>query len=326
MAAPTRLRRRRRGALVAVAALVLLAGPAACVPVTPSTAFETWSFEGFDVVSSIPDDPVGLVWLFHGTGGGARFATRVETVDTLNELLARGYGFVATESTERTGDRRWDVVDPSPATNPDLARLARLQQHLIDTTGVTASTPLLGLGMSNGARFVSLWGQEWADAGQPVRSVALYMGRIAAPVTAAGGLTVPAWFVTAENDVTVPPVGVLADYGRAVSAGTPAGLSVAREQPLAAARFLRIPGVDAGTADATFAALVATGAWDAAGTRQVPIDEAIARAASADLPAAARPVANEVANQVALVLAVHQMRGDVKVPVADFFDAHLSPS
>jgi len=323
---PSSTRRRlspgRWSAALAAVALITLTAPA-CGPVTPSVTYSTWRFEGFDVVSYVPDDPRGLVYLFHGTGGSAAFATRVETVDTLNELVGRGYGFVATESTERTGDQRWDVFDGSPDTNPDLARLARLQQHLVDTTAVTPSTPLVGLGMSNGARFASLWGQTGADLGRPVRAVALYMGRIAPPVTQGGGLTVPAVFVTAENDSVSPPGPIVADRDDTAALGTPTELLVAREQPLAAARFLRIPGIDAGEADATFDALVATGAWDATGQRVVPVDEAVTRALTVDLPDAVLPQAAEIGNQCALVLAEHQMRGDVRVPVAAFLDAHL---
>jgi poly(3-hydroxybutyrate) depolymerase len=308
--------------LAAVAALALVAVAPGCDPVTPSVPFEHGSFEGFDVVSYVPDHPRGLVYLFHGSYGSADFATRVETVDTLNELIARGYGFVATESTERTGTKRWDVFDPSLATNPDLARLTRLQAHLVATTPVEAGTPLLGLGMSNGARFVSLWGETWAGAGYPVRAIAMVMGTIAPPVTAAGGLDVPTFFVTAENDVTSPPGPIIADHGATAARGTPTDLIVAREQPLTAARFLRIPGIDAEEATAVVDALVATGAWDAAGQRLVPVDEAVARAEAVTLPPAVRPEAAEIGNQVALVLAVHQMRGDVKVPVAEFFDRH----
>ncbi len=318
--APARLRRAAAALLASAGAAALLA---ACEPVTPAVVYTTWRFEGFDVVSYVPDQPRGLVHLFHGSYGSAAFATRVETVDLLNELTARGYGVVATESTERTGDRRWDVFDPSPATNPDLARLDRLQRHLEETTAVGPATPLLGLGMSNGARFVTLWGQVWADAGRPVRALAVVMGTIAPPVTAAGGLRVPAIFVTAENDVTSPPGPIIADREATAALGTPTDLVVAREQPLTAARFLRIPGIDRDEADATFAALVATGAWGPDGARRVPVDEAVRLAGTAALPDAVAPEANEIANQCALVLAVHQMRGDVKVPVADFFDGQL---
>src|SRR6185295_13444245 len=111
---------------------------------------------GFDVISYVPEHPRGIVYLFHGTGGSARFAAKVETTDVLNRLVARGYGFVSTSSTERTGDWRWNAADPSLATNSDLARLTRLQAHIVATTPVEANTPLVGIGMSNGARFVTL--------------------------------------------------------------------------------------------------------------------------------------------------------------------------
>ncbi|HMG45701.1 MAG TPA: hypothetical protein VK611_30510 [Acidimicrobiales bacterium] len=314
-----------RVAAIGVALALAAMGLVGCsAEVTPHAPVSIWEFEGFEVVSSIPEHPVGLVYVFHGTNGSAQFANRMETVDTLNELTDRGYGFVSTESTERTGDQRWEVFDPSLTTNPDLARLARLQSSLVDTTGVEDTTPLVGIGMSNGARFVSLWGRTWADAGYPVAAIAMYMGRLAPPVVAGGGLDgLPTFFVAAANDFTVPPGGVVADHDTTAASGTPTELVVAQEQPLTSAQFLRIPGIDADEAQATFDAFVATGAWDGAGRRLVPIDQAVVLALGARLPDTVAPVASHVADQVALVLAVHQMRGDVKVPVADFFDSFL---
>ena len=64
-------------------------------------------------------------------------------------------------------------------------------------------------------------------------------------------------------------------------------------------------------------------AWDADGVRQAPIDETVTLASTAQLPPSVAGEASEIANQVALVLAVHQMRGDAKVPLADFFDSRL---
>ena len=64
------------------------------------------------MISYVPEHPRGMVYLFHGTNGSANFAERVETTDVLNRLVARGYGFVSTSSTERTGDKRWNVSDP----------------------------------------------------------------------------------------------------------------------------------------------------------------------------------------------------------------------
>ena len=302
---------------VAVAASALVIN--ACGPVTPSVTFTHSQFEGFDVISYVPAQPTAIAYVFHGSQGSANFAEKVETVDVLNELIGRGYGFVATESTERTGNKRWNVSNPSLQTNPDLARLTRLHQHLIDTTGVGASTPIVGIGMSNGSRFVTLFGQTWSDAGFPVKAIAPYMGRIAAPVEQSGGLTVPSFFVTAENDFTSPPGPIVVNYNDTAAAGTPAELRVAEERNLTNARFLRIPGIDGTEAQEIFDALVDAGIWNAAGERIVTIDEAVAMAANVDLPPSVNPQRAEIVNQCALVLAVHQMRADYKVPMADFF-------
>ena len=303
--------------MVAVAASGLVI--AACGPVAPSVSFTHSQFEGFDVISYVPDQPTAIVYVFHGSQGSANFAEKVETVDVLNELIGRGYGMVATESTERTGDKRWLVDNPSLQTNPDLARLTRLHQHLIDTTGVGASTPIVGIGMSNGSRFVTLFGQTWSDAGYPVKAIAPYMGRIAGPVEQSGGLTVPSFFVTAENDFTSPPGPIIADYNDTHAAGTPAELRVAEERNLTSGRFLRIPGIDGSEAQEIFDALVDTGAWNGAGERIVTMDEAVVRASNAQLPSSVTAQRAEIANQCALVLAVHQMRADYKVPMANFF-------
>ena len=224
----------RRIAVLLLAAAVTTGVLGACGPVTPHATISTSTFEGFDVVSYVPEHPVGLAYVFHGSYGSADFATKVETVDTLNELVDRGYGFIATESTLRTGNKRWNVFDPSLTTNADLARLVRLHDHFVDTTAITAYTPLVGIGMSNGARFVSLWGQEWADAGYPVRAIAMYMGTIAPPVETTGGLSVPTFFVAAANDSTSPPWPIAVDQATTAAQGTPSELIVAAEQPLSA--------------------------------------------------------------------------------------------
>lgn len=112
----------------ALALLMLLAG---CDPVTPAATINSAQFEGFRVYSVIPEDPVGIVYLFHGRGGSANFALKIETLDQTNILLEHGYGWIATESTQRTDEVRWNVLNASITGNPDLARLTRLHAHLI---------------------------------------------------------------------------------------------------------------------------------------------------------------------------------------------------
>lgn len=310
------------GSLVALVAAFGLVG---CQPVTPHAVVQHSTFEGFDVISYVPPNPTGLIYLFHGTGGSADIAEKVESVDVLNQFVDHGYGFVATSSTERTGDKRWNVSDPSLTTNSDLARLTRLQAHLVATTGVDASTPLFGIGMSNGSRFVTLWGQTWADAGYPVRAIWAASGRIAAPVTNAGGLTVPTFFTASANDFTVPADWTVADHAATAAKGTPAELHVSQERTLTALPYLRIPGVDATEANQIVAALQATGVWDGSGARVVPdIEAAVAQAQTAVLPASVRAdgLGNEVADETALVLAVHQFSAEYKLQAWAFFEAH----
>jgi len=306
---------------VFVATIVLTAF--ACQPVSPDETWDSWEFEGFRIVSFVPEDPVGLVYFFHGSGGSAAFVSRIETTEMINELTSRGYGFVATESTLRTGTRRWAVSDPSLVTNPDLARLTRLHAAMITVTDVTATTPILGIGMSNGARMVTLFGQSFADAGYPVAAIAPYAGRVADPVAAAGGLTVPSFFVINVNDQIVDNAAIITNYEDAVANGTPAVLTTKYEEPLRAMRFTRIPAIDESEAQAVRRAFEATGVWDATGDRIVDIEPAIDLLSQVDLPTSVRSERGAIRSQVQALLGLHQFTALYKSPLADFFDDQL---
>lgn len=304
--------------------LALLAAWATGCAITPAVSWQRTTFEGFDVISYVPDRPRGLVYLFHGTNGSASFADRVETTDVLNRLVARGYGFVSTSSTERTGDQRWNAADPSLTTNPDLARLARLQSHLVATTPVAPNTPLAGIGMSNGARFVTLWGQAWKNGGYPVKAIWASHGRTADPFAPKGKLTVPTAFSTSKNDFTVPPGGIIINFSTARDAGTPTELYVSQERNLSAGQYERIPGVDANEAKQVVAALIATGVWNSQGARVEPnVETAAARARSATLPASVAPQAREIDNETAVLLAVHGFTAEYAEQAIAFFSRYV---
>jgi hypothetical protein len=308
-----------------VAATLALAVLGACTPITPSVTYQQSTFEGFPVISHIPEHPIGMIYVFHGSNGSAEMVNRVDSVDVLNHFVAEGYGFVSTSSTERTGDKRWDPSNPSLTTNPDLARLLRLQAHLVATTPLESTTPLAGIGMSNGSRFVTLWGQTWKNAGYPVKVIWASHGRIAEPVTAAGGLTVPTVFSTSDNDFTSPPGPIIVNYASTVQAGTPALIFSTKERALNPLHYLRIPGVDGGEANAIVAALKATGVWDAQGVRIVPnIQVAVAQASAAVLPASilADGLGNDVANETAKTLAVHQFSSEFIGQIVPFFNTY----
>src|SRR4029453_2342823 len=98
--------------------------------------------------------------------------------------------------------------------------------------------------MSNGARFVTLWGQSGRNAGYPVKAIWASHGRTADPYEPRGQLTVPTVFSTSENDFTVATGGVVGSYLRAQNAGTPSELYISKERNLDTAQYQRIPGID----------------------------------------------------------------------------------
>jgi hypothetical protein len=305
---------------VGVAAVALLTGCA----ITPTVQWQRSTFEGFEVISYVPEHPKGMLYLFHGTNGSARFAEKVETTDVINRLVARGYGFVSTSSTERTGDQRWEVASASMTANPDLARLVRLQAHLVATTGLEANTPLVGIGMSNGARMVTLWGQAWKNAGYPVKAIWASHGRTAPPFDGAGQLTVPAVFSTSENDFTVPPGGVIQSFLVAHNAGTPSEIYASHERKLDPVQYERIPGIDPEEGRQIVAAMIATGVWDAQGKRVEPdIQQAAAKAASATLPASVQAQRIEITNETGLLMAVHQFTAEYAEQAIVFFGRYV---
>jgi hypothetical protein len=311
----------RRALALALAVAAPLVSGCAITPVKP---FQHSSFEGFDVISYIPEHPRGLVYLFHGTGGSANFAEKVETTDVLNRLILRGYGFVATSSTERTGDRRWNAADPSLTANPDLARLTRLQAHLVATTGVDATTPLVGIGMSNGARFVTLWGQSWKDAGYPVKAIWASHGRTAEPYSGPGALKVPVVFTTSANDFTAQPGGIAASFIAAHNHGTPSEFYVSQERDLNTAQYERVPGVDPAEAKQIYYSLVASGVWDGNGKRvDSDVVDAATRATMAPLPSSVAPQRNSINDESLLILAVHQFTAEYAEQVISFFNRYV---
>lgn len=292
----------------------------ACKPVVPVVPFTHGQFEGFDTVSYVPAEPRGIVYLFHGAGGSADFADKVESVAVLNWFIDRGYGFMATESTNRS-TKQWSNLDPSLITNPDLARLTRLHASLVATTGVDAGTPIVGIGMSNGSAFVGRWGQSWYDAGYPVAAIWMSNSRVAATVRLNGGLTVPGAFTIGANDSIVDNDEIRADYAATAAAGTPTVLYESLEKKLDKWRFLRVEGVDGNEAQAVFDALVATGAWNAAGGRVVPVAEALERANNVTLPASlTRDQKRQVGDQIALVLAEHRFSSEYVASVGAFVE------
>jgi hypothetical protein len=308
---------RKSLAAVAVAGIV-----AAGCAVVPSYNAANTTFEGFPVVSYVPPNPTGIVFAFHGTGGSADFATKLETVDMLNRLTAAGYGFVSTESTDRN-DKQWDTSSLSLSTNPDLARLSRLQASMIATGTIAKQTPIYAIGVSRGAGFSSVFAQAFENAGYPVAAIAPSHGQIPLSVRANGGLTVPAFFALGANDQLVDNDQVVAQVDDLIARGVPASCVIQPETDLQASRFLRVPGIGTATANAIFSVLVNAGLWNSAGQRLVSISTAQAALPSLTYPANVTTSQKQLLrDQINVVLAVHEYSATYAAQTVAFFDAH----
>ena len=310
---------RTKPSWVALGALAVVAAGCAAVPSHPASDD---TFEGFPVISYVPPDPAGIVFFFHGSGGGAEFATKLETADMLDHLTAAGYGFVSTESTDRT-TKRWDTANLSPSANADLARLDRLYASMRASGTITDRTPIYAVGMSRGAGFASVFAQAFETAGYPVAAIAPSHGQIPSSVRSGGGLTVPGFFTLGANDPVVDNDRVVAQVEDVIAAGVPATYSIEPETALRASRFLRVPGIDGTTADAIFSVLVTAGLWDEAGHRLATI-----ATVQSTLPSLSYPpnVTDEqkrlLRDQINVVLAVHEYSATYGSQTVAFFDAH----
>lgn len=111
----------------------------------------------------LPKSLRGVVFLYHGTGGSARgwLPGSVENFTFVKDLVASSFGVIITESEETTAQKdmnddgfiRWDVAPPLPDASIDYRNLRAILDTMINRGSITASTPLFGVGMSNGGAF-----------------------------------------------------------------------------------------------------------------------------------------------------------------------------
>ena len=150
---------------------------------------------------------------------------------------------------------------------------------------MSASTPLVGIGMSNGARFVTLWGQVWKNGGYPVKAIWASMGRIAGPVSAPGRAHRPDRLLHGGERLHRAAGPIVTNFYDTQQAGTPTELYFSQERELASAPYLRIPGIDQSEAGADRGRAQGHRRLERQGKRVVSdIEQAAAQAATAQFP------------------------------------------
>ncbi|MBL8769925.1 MAG: hypothetical protein JNK30_00965 [Phenylobacterium sp.] len=308
----------------------VLAGLAAAPAMgfAPAGAEVRETIEGRPTLRNIPRKPVGLVYLFHGTGGSEAFATRRHTRILTGKLLARGYGVAAAPSGRRTAPVQWDLGSVGSAENADIAYMLALHETLIRRGEIERATPVFTTGMSNGGGFANVFGVGALRAGLPVRAIADYMGPIPAaarPPAVAARDYPPMFLVLGENDglVSAQTVG---DVARSLAeAGATVELHQPREQAVSPATFGVIEGLGDEARRAIFQGLVDAAVLDAAGRRLVFRDRPVlGRPEMAELARMipAGPHSRDVMDELLIAWSAHQMRSDFADAQLRFFERH----
>lgn len=307
---------------VAFLVAVLVALPAVVFPGRAfADPYERFVFEGHPVLFQAgAAPPRGIVFLFHGSGGGVGFIERVHTRSALAPMLAAGYAVVATESAQRSDPKRWDARGAKRDSNADLPRLFRLHAHLVSEHGLPPRTPVFTMGMSNGAFMAMLFAGAAADAGLPVKAVAAYQGGFAAPVLAESRYRIPTFYVLVENDTRVDNarIGTGCDYIKGLE--VPCHVELVAEGAIEASH-LTGEGLTAEAAADVLTRLQRAGWIDGNGRRQTELVD------REDMFAALAPMGfadpRTVFNALRSAWAFHYMRGEFGDEQLVFFESQL---
>jgi hypothetical protein len=121
-----------------------------------------------------PPNPIGIVYLFHGTGGDAKgFIEDIEKRSFTNAAIAKGYAIVSTEGEEITlnqdidgdGRRRFMTQPIDTINNVDYRNIKKITEEFINRGWITTSTPRFSIGMSAGSNFSAATSYIWNFTG-----------------------------------------------------------------------------------------------------------------------------------------------------------------
>lgn len=128
----------------------------------------------FNVYYYFPSNPIGMVYLFHGTGGSAEnFIYGVENRSFTNAAIARGYAVVSMDAEEVTlnqdidgdGGRRFMTQPIDTLNNVDYRNIQKITTEFINRGWITTSTPRFSIGMSAGSNFSAAASYIWNFTG-----------------------------------------------------------------------------------------------------------------------------------------------------------------
>ncbi len=176
-------------------------GPTQYESVEAVAPFLETEFEGVEVFAYAPDPLLGVVFIFHGTGGNAGVVESTEMLAIVNEMITAGIAFVALSSEDRSARAQFDT-DSARGNNVDFQRISRLRTAYIDQGVLDDDTPMFGLGFSAGGGFASYFAHAGLEEGWPIKAISVHnstgrSSRYGAPPS------LPAAWLPGEHDEVV---------------------------------------------------------------------------------------------------------------------------
>lgn len=169
------------------------------------------------IMSYFPENPVGVLYLLHGTGGSlAYLLSSLEVVRFVDQAKSRRFAVVMIESYDRK-ECSWDTTHLNITENIDMQRLAEVHKQLSERGKILPGCPVYCVGISQGGVFASIVAAQAGVGALPfnVKAMAAYIspGNREAMTTT---LT-PTIFFMAQNDDIIDNSLVLSNFDLLIS-------------------------------------------------------------------------------------------------------------
>lgn len=282
----------------------------------PSWDLTEETINGVNVLYYIPQDPVGIIFRLHGTGGSARTTlSSIESRIFSDDAVAAGFGIIALDSVDRVGGE-WSLLPPP--NNPDITNIETLITNFEQRGLISEDDPLFAQGTSRGGIFSSLvvyFLNFQADA-----IYIAYGANVIMPET-----TVPTIFCSAANDdqEMVGQEGNQRAYEQSVSLqlrGIRSSYNLHRPSAVYPERFWGIANLTADDSRAIYNALKNNGFLDRA---DLLIENPRSSNWQAVIPANYQPYVNALKSELGAAYASHNFYSDYNSRVLRFFSESL---
>lgn len=300
-----------------ISTLVMPANDATLVAVyAPLPAYTVQSFRvnGSEVRFATPAGGAHRLLLrFHGTGGSAQNQFNPGENLFFSELaLARGFLVASLDSVDRV-NKQWNPT--FNASNPDVQNVLALIEELQARGHITAATPIVAQGTSNGAAFSSR-----VSALLNFEAQALVIAAGINPIVRSAGI--PTCWVLNQADSVVGQQAIV-DANASLDALTAQGVRAALWQlapsPVYPERFTRIRGLSVANSRTIYDALVAQNALDSANFLIVHPSQLM----PLDLPPGFAAVQPDIFDQLNIAYAEHQFSTNFMHRQLDFLEGRL---